>query len=54
LNPYDVAAEVEMIRSAVKTSILLLEGENDLLLFEKFIDSENCYKFIANGKENAI
>ena len=38
----DITAEVKMIRNAFKGTILIVEGDQDSLLFEKFIKNDNC------------
>jgi Protein of unknown function (DUF4435) len=54
LTEADFAAEAEMVRTTFTGTILFLEGSSDLLLFEKFIDTNNCYVLIAYGKDNVI
>lgn len=54
LTGYDIAAEAEMVRAKFKGTILFLEGHGDMLLFERFVDTNHCYPLIAHGKENAV
>ena len=50
----DITAEVKMIRNAFKGTILIVEGDQDSLLFEKFIKNDNCRTIPARGKDNAL
>jgi hypothetical protein len=50
----DVAAEAKMVRSAFKGAILLVEGDKDVLFFERFTDSDDCILIPSRGKENLL
>ncbi len=49
-----IATEVEMVRTAFPDTIVILEGNNDSMLFENFFDSHFTHIIIAHGKDNAI
>ena len=50
----DVAAEVQMVRARFDGAVMLVEGADDCLFFEKFIDPSRCYIVIGRGKDNVI
>lgn len=49
-----IANQIRMRRSSHKGSFLIVEGRNDKLVYERFIDRTNCEFSIASGKENAV
>lgn len=54
VTAYDIAAEVKMVRSAFVGAILLVEGDDDILFFERFINADGCKLLPARGKENVL
>jgi hypothetical protein len=54
LNPSNLAATVRMLRSTFPGAFLLVEGECDVRLFNRFIDQVNCRAFFCYGRENLI
>ena len=54
-TPENIAAEIRMTRKKRKThTFLLLEGETDSRLYEKFVDGERCEMISTHGKEKAL
>ena len=51
---YDIAAEVKMVRSAFAGTILVVEGDDDILFFEKFTNTDECKLLPARGKQNVL
>jgi hypothetical protein len=49
-----VAAQIRLVRQVHKGSVLILEGETDAKVFDRFIDPSSCTVEIAFGKENAL
>ncbi len=54
ITPDRIANQIRMRRSSHKGSFLIVEGRNDKLVYERFIDGTNCEFSIASGKENAV
>jgi hypothetical protein len=54
ITPDRIANQIRMRRSSHKGSFLIVEGRNDKLVYERFIDRTNCEFSIASGKENAV
>jgi hypothetical protein len=50
----DIAAEIEMMRTAFAGTILMVEGDTDCRVFNKWIEPSHCQILPAYGKENAI
>jgi hypothetical protein len=50
-----VANEISLLRDICRGAVLLVEGADDALLFEKFLSpGDTCRIRIANGKPNAL
>jgi hypothetical protein len=54
IDGWYVAAQIRLLRQRHKGTILLVEGETDARVFEKFIDSAACDIEIGFGKKNAL
>jgi hypothetical protein len=54
IDGHYVAAQIRLVRQVHKGTILILEGESDGKVFDRFIDGTLCDIEIAFGKENAI
>ncbi|MEQ8970623.1 MAG: DUF4435 domain-containing protein [Coleofasciculus sp. C1-SOL-03] len=54
ITPDRIANQIRMRRSSHEGSFLIVEGRNDKLVYERFIDRTNCEFSIASGKENAV
>lgn len=52
--PSEIANEIRLQRQSFDGSFLILEGRDDRLFFQKFVDQEKCEIFVANGKGNVI
>lgn len=50
---FDVVAEVHMIRSAFVGTVLIVEGDHDCRIYERFVDGNRCQVIPAHGKSNA-
>ncbi len=50
----DVAAEVLMIRSTFKGTIIIVEGDDDCRVYEKFVNPRLCQMQPAYGRPNAL
>lgn len=51
---FDVAAEVQMTRSGFPGTVLIVEGDHDCRIYERFVGNGNCRVIPAHGKANAI
>ena len=49
-----IATEIEMTKSAFNGSILIIEGNNDIKFYKKFIDENMCHVVVSHGKKNAL
>jgi hypothetical protein len=54
LTANDIANTVRMTRSLHGGTILLVEGDTDIRVYERFIDNNNCKLIPSFGKYNAI
>jgi hypothetical protein len=54
IDAHYVAAQIRLVRHVDKRSILVLEGETDARVFDRFIDHSNCDIEIAFGKKNLV
>ena len=54
IDAHYVAAQIRLVRQADKRTVLVLEGETDAKVFDRFIDKEACDTEIAFGKKNVI
>lgn len=54
INPSTLAATVKMLRSNFAGSFLLLEGESDVRLFNRFVDKNYCRNFFCYGREKLL
>jgi len=54
ITPDRIANQIRMRRSSHKGSFLIVEGRNDKLVYDRFIDDTKCEFSIASGKENAV
>lgn len=54
IDEFYVAAQIRMLRSADKRTILVLEGENDEKALGRFVDPTACDVEIAFGKPNLL
>jgi Protein of unknown function (DUF4435) len=54
LDGYHVAAQVRFIRQVRKGTILIVEGETDARVLDRFIDSTSCDFEVGFGKKNVI
>ena len=54
LNGDDIAAEAKMVRIAFKGTILFVEGEDDINVYGKFIDKDQCVLIPCWGKKNLL
>jgi hypothetical protein len=54
LTPHDIANYIRMIRSQHSGAILVVEGDKDRRVFERFVDMACCKLVYAQGKTNAI
>lgn len=50
----DIAAEVIMTKVAFAGSVVIVEGDNDINLFERLFANGSCEILPARGKENAL
>ena len=50
---FDVAAEVQMTRSGFPGTVLIVEGDHDCRIYERFVRNGNCQVIPAHGKANA-
>ncbi len=50
----DIAAEAKMTRDNFPGAILLVEGDDDILFFEKFTEPKVCHMIPARRKENVL
>jgi hypothetical protein len=50
----DVAAEVQMMRSGFPGTVLIVEGDHDCRIYERFTHNGDCRVIPAHGKANAI
>ena len=50
----DIANDIRMNRSLHKGVFLIVEGSNDSLALQSFVDQDACHVSVALGKENAI
>jgi hypothetical protein len=54
IDGYYIAAQIRLVRQASKRAILVLEGETDARVFDRFIDQGTCDIEIGFGKANVI
>jgi hypothetical protein len=54
LTSHDVANTVRMVRTLHRGSIVIVEGDTDLRVYERLVDSGNCRLIPAFGKHNAL
>jgi hypothetical protein len=54
IDAHYVAAQIRLVRHADKRAILLLEGETDARIFDRFIDHSSCDIEIGFGKKNVV
>lgn len=54
IDAHYVAAQVRLVRQADKRTVLVLEGETDARVFDRFIDKEACDIEIGFGRKNVI
>jgi len=54
IDAHYVAAQIRLVRQTHKGAILLLEGDTDNRVFEKFIDPNTCEIEIGFGKKNVL
>jgi len=50
-SPIEIASDIRLQRQSHKGSFLVVEGRDDRLFFEKFIDHQTCEIIVANGKK---
>ncbi|MCG3256447.1 MAG: DUF4435 domain-containing protein [Candidatus Heimdallarchaeota archaeon] len=53
-SPTILANKIMMLRTSFKGSFLIVEGDTDYRLFEKFIDTTSCNLEYIKGKDNVI
>ena len=53
-TPHSVMAEIKMVRTTFKGTIIVIEGASDYKFLKPFVSAENCHLMPAHGKENAI
>ncbi len=54
LTADDIVAEVEMVRTQFKGTVLLLEGDTDCRLLDQLIDSPLCRTLPGHGKQRVL
>jgi hypothetical protein len=54
IDGYYVAAQIRMLRQVHKGTVLILEGETDARIFDRFIDLNACRIEIGCGKSNVL
>ena len=54
IDGHYVAAQVRMVRQIHKGTILILEGETDARVFNRFVDAGACEIEVAFGKQNVL
>ncbi|MCY4234108.1 MAG: DUF4435 domain-containing protein [Bacteroidetes bacterium] len=52
--PSEIVNEIRLQRQSFDGSLLIVEGRDDRLSFQKFVDQEKCEIIVANGKGNVI
>ncbi len=50
----DIAAEIKMVRARVSGAILVVEGDSDLTVFDRFTCSDASEIVVAHGKDNVL
>jgi len=50
-SPIEIASNIRLQRQSYKGSFLVVEGRDDRLFFEKFIDHQTCEIIVAKGKK---
>jgi len=53
-SPIEIASDIRLQRQSHKGSFLVVEGRDDRLFFEKFIDHQTCEIIVANGKKHVM
>lgn len=54
IDGHYVAAQIRLVRQADKRTVLVLEGDTDARVFDRFIDKEACDIEIGFGRKNVI
>ncbi len=54
LSAEDLANDINMCRTGFSGTIVVIEGETDQTVFERFFDLDACLFLPANSKDNAI
>lgn len=54
LTPHDIANTVRMMRTLHHGAILIVEGDKDLRIYQRFVDEKHCRLVPGNGRPNTI
>ena len=54
INPNNIAATINMLRSTFKGSFLLVEGDVDARLYKRLINNNMCHVQICKNRQNVI
>ncbi|MBU2546980.1 MAG: DUF4435 domain-containing protein [Proteobacteria bacterium] len=54
VTAHDISAEAKMVRTTFTGTILIVEGDDDVLFFEKYSTSNQFWLIPARGKKNVI
>ena len=54
LTPHDIANTVRMMRTLHHGAIVIVEGDTDLRVYQRFVDEKHCKLVPGNGKPNTI
>jgi len=54
IDGYYIAAQIRLLRQVHKGTVLILEGQDDAKIFDKFVDHSGCKTEVAFGKPNAL
>jgi Protein of unknown function (DUF4435) len=54
ITPDRIANQIRMRRSGFSGTFLIVEGNSDKLVYERFINNKKCELSIANNKDNAV
>jgi hypothetical protein len=54
LTPHDIANTVRMMRTLHSGAIIIVEGDTDLRVYQRFVDEKRCRLVPGNGRPNTI
>ncbi len=54
IDGFYIAAQIRLIRQVRKGTVLILEGDSDGKVFDRFIDTTSCDIEVAFGKKNVL